>query len=159
MVTIAENIEILEAIRARVAVSAGPVATEMAKYIAERTRNDTLQRTKHPPGGWRRAKPGDPPASASGRLAAAMEHVPAHDGVRATAITRNEAEYARILEFGCRVVPHDHPFLHWIDSRGSWFHDFLDIPAHPFLGRTTDEALDDNGLLAAAIEAFKKYDP
>ena len=53
--------------------------------------------------------------------------------------------------------------MHWTDSRGSWYHPRLpadgDFPAHPFLGPTTQEAIDDGSLRQVAIDAFKPYDP
>lgn len=159
MVSIAGNIAYLEVIEGKVASSAGYIATAMARYIAIRTRNDTLQRTSHGPQEYHQQRPGRPPARGSGRLAKGMEHVPAHKGIRATATVRNEVEYARILEFGCRVIPHDHIYLHWIDSAGSWFHEWLDIPPHPYLSKTTEEARDDRSLTEVAIEEFRKYDP
>jgi hypothetical protein len=33
------------------------------------------------------------------------------------------------------------------------------MPEHPFLGPTTDDAIDDGELRRVAIEAFREYDP
>ena len=44
-----------------------------------------------------------------------------------------------------------------------WRHKRLPVdgefPAHPFLGPTTDEAIDDGELQRIAVEAFREYDP
>ena len=159
-VTPEENAEIWKAIAAKSKLGAAPTATAMAKFIAERTANDTLQRTSHPAGSWYRQRPGEPPARASGNLAKSMFYTPAHSGgLTASAYVGNSAEYSRILEFGCVIQPSSKTFSHWVDSGGSWYHKFLISPPHPYLEPTVDEAIADGSLREAAIEAFRPYDP
>lgn len=155
-----ENIEIWRAIAAKSREGAAPTATAMAKYIAERTAKETLTRTSHPAGSWYRQRPGEPPAQASGNLAKSMFYTPAHrGGMRATAYIGNSAEYSRILEYGCVIVPSSKMFSHWVDSGGSWYHQFLIMPPHPYLEPTVDEAISDGSLTDAAVEGFRPYDP
>lgn len=141
------------------------IATAMAKYIAWRTRYVTLQRARHAPGEYYRARSGAPPATASGALARGMEVVPAHTKVRGTAWVRNQVEYARILEFGCVVTPKNGIYLGWKDTgrpdnpSGIWRHRSVNLPPHPYLGPTVEEAIEDGTLLEVAIEAFIPYDP
>jgi hypothetical protein len=134
-------------------------ADAMAAYIVWRTAEITLRRTVHAPGEWYNQKAGEPPAYASGNLAESMFYKPASSGLRASAMVGNKADYSRILEFGCVIVPVNKQFLHWTDSKGSWYHKFLEVPAHPFLSPTTEESIDDGSLQEVAIEAFMKYDP
>ena len=139
---------------------AGPVATAMAKYIAQRTARDTLQRSFHSSGAWHRTRPGEPPAYASGKLSRGMRWTPAYTaGVLATAYVWNKEDYSRILEYGCVIMPTNKRFLHWVDSGGSWYHQFLVSPPHPFLEPTIDESVDDGSLLDVVIDEWRKYDP
>ena len=144
--------------RARLAAAA--TATAMAKYIAERTAYDTLRRNKHAPGAYHKARPGAPPSHASGSLAKGMYWIPASGELRATAYVGNSAIHASLLEFGgCVLRPTSGKVMHWTDSAGSWYHAALPAPEHPFLGPTTEEAIDDGELERIAIEAFREYDP
>lgn len=142
---------------------AAPTATAMAKYIAERTQRVTLSRTKKPSGAWHRARPGEPPALSSGKLRDAMYWIPAsRGGLRAFAYVGNDSDYSRILEFGCVVSALNRKKLHWKDSGSpikGWFHDVLEIPEHPYLSPTTEEAVDDGSLGIVARDEFRKYDP
>jgi len=159
MVTPKENLEYLIQVRNKALQGAPPAANAMARYIADRTSKRTLTRISHPQGMWHRAKGGEPPAYASGELSRSMYWTPAHTGLRATAFVGNSAEYSRILEFGCVIVPTSGKFLHWTDTGGSWYHEFLVSPPHPFLGPTTEEAIRDGELQEAAVEGFLPYDP
>jgi len=140
-----------------------PTATAMAKHIAERAQKVTLARTKKPSGAWHRARPGEPPALGTGKLRDAMYYKPAHRGsLRAFAWVGNDADYSRIMEFGCVVSAENKEKLHWKDSGSpikGWFHQRLENPPHPFLSPTTEEAVDDGSLRQAAIDEFRKYDP
>jgi hypothetical protein len=49
--------------------------------------------------------------------------------------------------------------MHWTDSAGSWYHAQLPGLEHPFLGPTTEEAIDNGTLRQIAIDAFRPYDP
>ena len=155
-----DNLEIWKAIAAKSRKGAGPTATAMAKYIAERTAKITLRRTSHPAGMWYRQRPGEPPAYSTGNLAKSMFYKAAFSGREAaTASVGNSAEYSRILEFGCVIVPSSKKFSHWVDTGGSWYHEFLVSPPHPYLEPTVDEAVEDGSLRDAAIDAFEPYDP
>jgi hypothetical protein len=165
-VTFEEFDRYLDQVISRAEQGAGPVADAMARYIYDRTRNQTLRRRAHGPGQYYKAARGDPPASASGRLARAMWYTPpAGGGRRATARVGNRSEYGRVLEFGgCVLQPTNRDMLKWRDSMGWWSHRKLplgsgEMPAHPYLGRTTDEATADGELQRIAIEAFRDYDP
>jgi hypothetical protein len=158
-VTPEEHLKYLEDALRLAEKGAQAAATAMAKYIAERTAEVTLRRYFHAPGEWYGGRPGEPPAYASGNLAEKMFYKPAYSGLRATAMVGNSAEYSRILEFGCVITPKDHDFMHWEDSRGSWYHPVLVVPPHPYLSTTTEEAIDDGELQEVAIEAFREFDP
>ena len=103
---------------------------------------------------------GAPPSHASGSLAKGMYWVPASGELRATAYVGNSAQHASLLEFGgCVLRPTSGKVMHWTDSAGSWYHAALPAPEHPFLGPTTEEAIDDGELERVAIDAFREYDP
>ena len=159
-ITPEENLALLIQIEARARLGAAAAAAAMAKYIAERVANETLTRNSHAPGAYYKARPGAPPSSASGRLAKGMYYRPASGGLVATAIAGNDAEHAKLLEFGgCVLKPTSGKVMHWTDSGGSWFHAILPGKEHPFLGPTTEEATDDGELHQVAIDAFREYDP
>jgi hypothetical protein len=158
-VTPEENIRYLQEALELAKRGSEAIANAMAEYIVWRTREITLRRTFHAPGEWYSQRPGEPPAYASGKLAEGMFYKPASSGFRATALVGNKVEYSRILEFGCVVTPRHNKYMHWTDSRGSWYHEFLVVPEHPFLTPTIEEAIDDDSLLEIAIETFKDYDP
>ena len=147
-------------IEERARLGAQAAAEAMARYIAERTADDTLRRTHHAPGAYHKAAPGAPPAYASGTLARSMYWTPASGGLRATAYAGNSARHAKLLEFGgCVLRPTSGKVMHWTDTGGSWYHAVLPVPAHPYLAPTTDEAIDDGTLRQVAIDAFRPYDP
>jgi hypothetical protein len=163
-VTPEENLAQWLQIEARARLGAAAAAEAMARYIAERVADDTLRRTHHAPGAYHKAAPGAPPATASGNLARSMYWTPASGGLRASAYAGNSARYARLLEFGgCVLTPTSGKVMHWTDTGGSWYHARLpaggEYPEHPFLGPTTDEAIDDGELRRVAVEAFREYDP
>ena len=161
-ITPQENVAYLEAVLAKAKMGAPAAANAMAKYIAERTATDTLTRNRHAPGAYHKARPGAPPSSASGQLANAMFWNQASEGLRATAVVGNNDKKARVLEFGgCVLQPRSRKVMHWVDSGGSWFHSVLttERQQHPFLGPTTDEAIDDGSLHRVARDAFREYDP
>jgi hypothetical protein len=147
-------------------LGAAAAANAMARYIADRVVNDTLQQTTHAPGAYHRARPGAPPASASGSLAKGMYVRPASGEIRASAYVGNDARHAKILEFGgCVLQPTGGKTMKWKDTGRDthWHHARLPVdgpfPEHPFLGPTTDEAIDDGTLRQIAIDEFRKYDP
>jgi len=164
-VTPAENVAHLEAVRRTARQGAVAAATAAAQYVRDRARNDTLQRTAHGAGEFHRAKPGRPPARASGALIRDMFFKPASGGLRASALVGNKSDYGRIHEFGCVITPKAETHLGWKDTgrpdnpSGIWRHRSVEVPPHPFLGPTTDEAIDDGGLVEAMIKAFRDYDP
>jgi hypothetical protein len=159
-VTPEQNLVLLMQIEARARLGAAAAANAMARYIAERTADDTLRRNTHAPGAYHKAKPGAPPSYASGSLARGMYWRPASGGLRAGAYAGNAARHAKLLEFGgCVLKPTSGKVMHWRDSGGSWYHATLPAPAHPFLGPTTEEAIDDGSLRQVAIDAFREYDP
>ncbi len=155
-----ENLAQWLAIEARARLGAAAAANAMARYIAERTRDETLGQKAHAPGGYYRAKRGAPPTSASGSLARGMywRHAAA-GGLRATASAGNSARHGRVLEFGCVLTPTSGTHLGWKDTGGIWRHRSVEVTEHPFLGPTTDDAIDDGELQRAAVEAFREYDP
>jgi hypothetical protein len=161
-----EYIAWLEAAIAKVDYGAAAAANAMAKYIAERTAEDTLRRNTHAPGMYYKARPGAPPAYVTGSLAEGMYWQPALNsrGLRATALVGNSARHAALQEYGgCVLQPTSGKAMHWTDSKGSWYHARLplsgDFPAHPFLAPTVQEAIDDGELTRVAVEAFTPYDP
>jgi hypothetical protein len=165
-VTPRENLEQWRRIEQQARLGAKAAAEAMARYIAERTANDTLTRTSHAPGDYYKAPAGAPPAYASGALARGMYWRRAlGSDTQATAWAGNNARHAKLHEFGCEpVTPTRMKVMHWVDSEGSWYHARLpaggdEFPAHPFLDPTTDEAIDDGELQRVAVEAFREYDP
>ena len=159
------NIAYLQGVERVARQGAAAAANAMAAYIAERTAQDTLTRNRHAPGAYHKARPGAPPSYASGTLANAMFWTPASGELRASAIVGNADKRARMLEFGgCVLRPTSRKVMHWVDSGGSWFHRVLpgrdgEFPEHPFLGPTTDEAIDDGELHRIAMEEFRRFDP
>jgi hypothetical protein len=102
----------------------------------------------------------------SGKLADAMFTEPASGGLRASALAGNDDKRARLFEYGGCVLRSDKGMLRWRDTGrpgnpgGFWSHWFLRVDdEHPFLGPTTDEAIDDGELSRVAIEEFRKFDP
>ena len=154
-----ENLDYLLEVESVARRGPAAAATAMARYIAERVARWTLRRSSHSPGEWYRQGPLRPPAYASGHLVRSMFFLPAHEGMRTTAVAGNDAEYSRILEFGCVITPTNKEELHWTDTGGSWYHTILAVPPHPYLGPTTAEAIEDGELQDAAIAAFRRYDP
>jgi hypothetical protein len=92
-----------------------------------------------------------------------MYWIPAsRGGLRAFAWVGNDSDYARVTEFGCVVSALNRDKLHWKDSGSpikGWFHDVLEIPEHPYLSPTTEEAVDDGSLAEAGRDEFRRYDP
>jgi hypothetical protein len=163
-----EYIAWLEAAIEKMELGAAAMADAMARYLAERTADDTLRRTTHSPGTYHKARPGAPPAYVSGTLAKSMFVTPASvtRGSRATAYVGNSARQAKLMEFGgCVLQPTDGKTMKWKDTGRDrpWHHRRLPVdgefPAHPFLAPTVQEAIDDGSLTRVAIEAFKPYDP
>jgi hypothetical protein len=140
-------------------LGAQATATRMAEFIRWRAAEIKLRTYFHAPGEWYGSRPGEPPAYASGALADSLYVIPAYSGMRATATVQTDLDYSRILEFGCVVTPKDHKFMHWVDSRGSWYHPLLVVPEHPYLSSTTEDSILDGSLQEEAIEIFKRYDP
>lgn len=159
-VSFEDNVVWWQNARTRAKLGAAAGATAGAKYLMERTQTDTLQRTTHAPGAWHWQRPGEPPSRGSGKLIRSMYYKPAFGTLRATAVFGNSSDYGRILEWGCSVQPlGDNEFMHWKDSGGSWFHDFLRVKEHPYISTTTDEAIEDGELHDVMIAAFREYDP
>ena len=161
-----ENIAYLEAILAKARLGAAAAASAMAEYIADRVVTDTLTQTTHAPGAYHQARPGAPPATASGSLAKGMYWTPAAGELRATAYVGNNARHAKLLEHGgCVLTPTHGKTMTWKDTgrKTAWRHTRLPVdgefPAHPFLEPTIQEAIDDGSLLQVAIKAFLPYDP
>jgi hypothetical protein len=162
-VSFEENVALWQGVSKLASQGAAPTATAMAKHIADRAQKVTLRRTKKPSGAWHRARPGEPPALSTGKLGDAMYWIPAsRGGLRAFAWVGNDSDYARVTEFGCVVSALNRDKLHWKDSGSpikGWFHDVLEIPEHPYLSPTTEEAVDDGSLAEAGRDEFRRYDP
>lgn len=138
---------------------AAEAANAGVEYLMRRAREDTLMRSQHPTNSWHRTRWGDPPAVASGNLIRTMYVNRATGELFAEASWGNSSDYGRILEFGCRIVPTEKKFLHWEDSHGSWYHKWLDVPPHPYISTTTEEAVDDGSLHDVMVDKFREYDP
>jgi hypothetical protein len=158
-VTPEQNLAYLRYLLSLVTQGAQATANAMAEYIRWRTAEITLRTYFHAPGEWYGARPGEPPAYGSGTLARSLYVIPAYSGLVTSAIVQTDLDYSRILEFGCVVEPKDHKFMHWVDSRGSWYHPLLVVPEHPYLSSTTDDSILDDSLQEEAIEIFEEYDP
>ncbi len=170
-ITPEESLRRLIAARENARGGAQAVANAMAEYIAWRTASDTLRRRRHAPGQYYRARPGEPPAYASGSLARSMYWEPVSGGLRASAVAGSADKRAGLLEGGgCVLQPGDPgSVMKWKDSgnaanpSGWWSHHRLPLsgtwPAHPFLSTTVQEAVDDGSLRRVAIAAGAPYDP
>ena len=81
-----------------------------------------------------------------------MYSKPAYGGIRATAMVGNDSDYGRILEYGCVITPKNGVYLGWQDTgrpdnpSGIWRHRSVNLPPHPYLRPTTDEAIEDGSL-------------
>jgi hypothetical protein len=169
-ITPEESLRRLIAARENARGGAEAVANAMAQYIAERTAQDTLRRRRHAAGQYYKAKPGDPPAYASGKLANSMYSEPVSGGLRASAIAGTDDKRASLLEGGgCVLTSTSRPVMKWRDSgrpdnpSGWWSHRRLPLsgewPAHPFLSTTVEEAIADGSLRQVAIQAGIPFDP
>jgi hypothetical protein len=168
-ISVEGNIAYLQGVEALARQGAPAVAEAMARYIAERVANDTLTRKRLSPGMYHRAKPGDPPASMSGKLADSIFHEkePASGFLRASAWVGSTDKRARLFEFGgCVLKPGRAKTLYWRDTGrpdnpgGWWSHQFLNVDVeHPFLRPTVEDAIDDGELHRIAVEEFRKFDP
>lgn len=170
-ITPEESLRRLIAARDKARGGAEAVASAMAQYIAERTAQDTLRRRRHAAGQYYKAKPGDPPAYASGKLADSMFWEPESGGVlRASAIAGTADKRASLLEGGgCVLTAASGALMKWRDSGrpdnpgGWWSHRRLPLsgewPAHPFLSTTVEEAIADGSLRRVAIQAGIPFDP
>lgn len=165
MTTPEGNLAYLEGLLELAERAAPAVATGMARYISWRASEITLRTYLHAPGEWYGARAGEPPAYASGDLAESIYAVPAWRALRTSAMVTTKLEYSRILEFGCVVTPKARERLAWQDTGrpdnpgGVWKHMFVLVPEHPFLGPTTEDAINDGELQEIAIEIFREYDP
>jgi hypothetical protein len=162
--TLDESADWWEAAAERARLGANAMADAMAEYLARRISQDTLRRRRHAPGQYYKAKPGDPPASATGKLADSMTWEPVSRGLRASAIVTSDDKRAGLFEFGgCVLTERSAPVMKWKDSGGWWSHHRLPLsgtwPEHPFVGPTVQEAIDDGSLTRVAVEAFKPFDP
>jgi hypothetical protein len=155
------NVAYLEAVLAKAKLGAQAAANAMAAHVADRVANDTLQRRRNPPGTWYKARPGDPPSYGTGTLAKSIYTTPASGGLRSSAFVGSQDKRARLFEFGgCVLKPGGGGLLHWKDSGGWWSHRWLRVDEkHPFLGPTTEDAVNDGSLQQAARDAFREYDP
>jgi hypothetical protein len=155
-----ENVAQLEAYMANARKGAQAVANAMAEYIADRVANDTLTRRVNPPGTYYKARPGEPPSYGSGALADSMHSTPATEGLRSSASAGSTDRRAPVFEFGsCLLRPTRYKHMGWKDSGGIWRHRSVLVDEHPFLGPTTDDAIDDGELFRVAIEAAVPFDP
>jgi hypothetical protein len=162
--TLDESADWWEAAAERATLGANAMADAMAEYLARRISQDTLRRRRHAPGQYYKAKPGDPPASATGKLADSMTWEPVSRGLRASAIVTSDDKRAGLFEFGgCVLTERSAPVMKWRDSAGWWSHHRLPLsgtwPEHPFVGPTVQEAIDDGSLTRVAVEAFMPFDP
>lgn len=153
------QIEVWEKAMRRARLGPRAAANAMAAYLKWRAAEVTLRRTSHAPGAYHRARPGEPPAYASGRLARSIYVAKAYSGIRASAIIGSKAPYASIAEKGCVVSAASKEKTHWTDSAGRWYHWQTEHPPHPWMEPTVQEAIDDGSLQEVAIDAFRKYDP
>jgi phage gpG-like protein len=155
-VTPEENAAFLAAVRDLAASAAAPVATAMGKTMKDQVQRE-LKLTAHPPGVFWKAAEGRPPAFASGNLFAQTFYTPAAGEVRATSLVGNTAIYASIQEFGGSTWPSRSAYMHWVNSRGSWYKKLVTIPEHPYFRPALEKIISDGSLQAAAMEAFAEH--
>ena len=159
-----ENLLYWLAVEEKARLGAAAAAEAMAAYIAQRIRDDTLRRRRTAPGQYYKAKRGDPPASGTGALADSVYSTPASGGLRASAYAGSTDRRASLFECGgCVLQAPAGSVMKWHDSGGWWSHHTLPLaggfPEHPFIGFTTDEAIDDGELARVGEAAFAEYDP
>lgn len=159
-ITPEQNVAYLEAVLAKANLGAQAAAQAMADYIASRVANETLTRRINPPGTYYKARPGEPPSYGSGALAKSIYSTDATQGLRSSALVGSTDRRAHVFEFGsCILQPTRHKMMGWKDSKGIWRHRMVNMEEHPFLGPTTEDAIDDGELHRIAYEAFREYDP
>lgn len=130
-------------------------ADAMARGAVRQISDVTLRRLQHPPGLFWRAPRGVAPAYASGRLARSVRATPAvGGGGKAVAWAGAYARYAALQEEGGRTWPRTSAYMHWVNSRGSWYKKLVKVPAHPYFEPTV-ESMEINGTLSRlAADAF-----
>ena len=159
-VTPAQNVAYLEAVLAKANLGAQAAAQAMADYIRDRVANETLTQRINPPGTYYKARPGEPPSYGSGALANSMYSTNATEGLRSSAEVGSTDRRAHVFEFGsCLIRPTRGKHMGWKDTGGVWRHRWVNMEEHPFLGPTTEDAIDEGELHRIAYEAFREYDP
>jgi len=144
----------LRALKDAAAGGAAPAANAMAGAFQDRVVSVTLRQTVHPPGLFWKAMAGRPPAYASGELARSVRMTPAKGSVLATAYVGAYARYAAMQEFGGFARARTSAYMHWVNSRGSWWMKQVYVPAHPYFEPTVVQMIQDGSLSRAAADAF-----
>jgi phage gpG-like protein len=161
-----ENVALFEAIKAQAEGAAVPAVEGMAEHFEGDVRR-VLSLTAHGPmpsgaphyrafGVYYEATPGAPPALASGDLLASMMRRPASGGIVATAMVGNTAIYSAVQEWGATLRPNS-AYLHWLNTRGSWFKRSVTVPAHPYFRKALETDIADGSLTGAAMAGWEAH--
>jgi hypothetical protein len=159
----------LEAIRARVAEAAIPVANAMARTYGDHLTNVTLRESgAHPPVTPTPAPPGRPPAMITGDLIRSVTRQPAVGGGGiATSSVAPHTIYAATQEYGGDHFAKDGEFMWlWLKYIGAsevaargWNKTAVHIPARPYMRTATAETVADGSLHRSAETAILPYVP
>jgi hypothetical protein len=99
------------------------------------------------------AAEGAPPAYATGNLANSMVRTPASAGLVSRAMVGNVAIYAGVQEWGAVNLPNS-AYLHWRNTRGSFWMKSVTITEHPYFRRALEFDLANGSLTEAAMKGF-----
>jgi phage gpG-like protein len=166
-ISVEENIALLKAIRDQATTAAAPAADGMAETFEDAV-GRTLRLSAHGPmpagpphsipfGIFYKATPGAPPAYATGNLARSIIRTAASGEITASALVGATAVYAALQEWGGSTWPSRSAYMHWTNTRGSWWMRRVDVPEHPYMRPTVDRTVHDGSLTAAAMEAFEAH--
>lgn len=130
----------------------GPAAPDAAEAMARECR-DIAQDLLSIPG---RSAPGSPPGMGTGHLRESVVVTSATGGGGiGEASCGPTARYARIQEFGGTIVPHGHPYLHWVDDLGSAYVRSVTLPPRPYMRPARRIGVESGRFKRAALDAFR----
>ena len=163
-ISVGENVALFGAIRDQASTAAVPAVDRMAGRFKDDV-GRTLRMTFHAPtpsgpphkvafGIFYPAVEGAPPSYATGNLAASMMRTPASGGITATAMVGNTAVYAAVQEEGATLYPNS-AYLHWRNTRGSFFMRSVTVHEHSYFGRTMRFDIANGSLTKAAVEGWQ----
>jgi hypothetical protein len=164
---------LLEALKAKVATSAGDTVTAMADTYRDRVK-DNLHRSEHALYSKTPSPEGGFPSWINGDLARSVLTTPGPSaGAVASASVGAWAIYARVQEEGAEIFARSRRFMMWrtdyptpvtnlkksLREGGGLYLNFakhVSIPKRPYMAPTTLECIDDGSLSASAMAEFER---